>query len=268
MAEATETTRGMRLHTQEWGDPTAPTVVCLHGVTAHGGRYRRLAEDRLGRRFRVVAPDLRGHGRSGYEPPWSLEQHVADVLATAPPDARLWVGHSFGGRILLELAFRHPERVARGVLLDPALWVPPPYALEQAERARADASYGSVEEAVEARLASGADHGAPRELVEEDFRMHLEPGEDGRLRLRICRSAVVAAYGELARTPPQGRLPVPLLVVRAREANVCPPALLAAYRETAGELLDAVEVPGGHIVMWEAPAETATAIESFLTAAP
>jgi lipase len=168
----------MRLHLHEWGDPAAPVLVCVHVVTAHGARFRRLAEERLARRFRVVAPDLRGHGRSGYEPPWSLEQHLDDLLETVPADARLWVGHSFGGRLVLELAHRHPERIERGVLLDPAIWVPPPHAANEAEQARADVSYATVAEAVDARYASGSLHGAPRELVEEDFREHLDRGDD------------------------------------------------------------------------------------------
>jgi lipase len=236
----------------------------VHGITSHGARFARLARDRLARRWHVVAPDLRGHGRSDWEPPWSIEQHLEDLLESVPEDARLWVGHSFGGRLVLELAARHPERIDRGVLLDPALWVPPHYALEQAEAARADRSYGSVAEAVDARLASGSVFGAPRELLEEDFREHLAAGDDGRLRLRYCRSTVVAAYGEMSRVPPQQRLEVPLLVARALEAEVCPAFLVDAYRETAGGLLESAELPGGHIVTWDALGETADAIERFL----
>lgn len=212
----------------------------------------------------MVAPDLRGHGRSGWEPPWSIEQHLEDLLQSVPAEARLWVGHSFGGRLVLELAFRQPERVERGVLLDPALWVPPSYALNGAEKTRADRSWASIDEAVDERLADGSIHGAPRELLEEDFAEHLERGEDGRLRLRFSRSAVIAAWGELSRMPPQQPLRVPLLAARALQADVCPPVLLDAYRETAGELLETTELPGGHIVMWDALAETADAIERFL----
>ena len=64
----------MELNLHEWGDPSAPPVVCLHGVNAHGRRFRRLAEERLAGRFRVLAPDLRGHGNSGWEPPWTLSR--------------------------------------------------------------------------------------------------------------------------------------------------------------------------------------------------
>ena len=51
------------------------------------------------------------------------------------------VGHSFGGRLALELAARRPERVGRIVLLDPAVWVPPQIALDRAEWTRQDESY-------------------------------------------------------------------------------------------------------------------------------
>ena len=114
----------MRLHVHEWGDPTAPTVVCLHGVMAHGARFRKLAEERLAERFHVLAPDLRGHGRSGWDEPWTLEAHVDDLLETGGGPAA-WIGHSFGGRLAHELAARRPELVERAALLDPAVYAPP-----------------------------------------------------------------------------------------------------------------------------------------------
>src|SRR5438094_4954522 len=97
----------MELHLHEWGDPSAPAVVCLHGVTGHGRRFRRLAEERLAERFRVLAPDLRGHGRSDWEPPWTLRANLADVLETvgaAGVDRAGRLGHSYGGRLILDPA--------------------------------------------------------------------------------------------------------------------------------------------------------------------
>src|SRR5712691_2620287 len=123
----------MELNLHEWGDPAAPAVVCLHGVNAHGRRFRKLAAERLADGFRVLAPDLRGHGYSDWEPPWTIATHAHDVLETL--DAvhvrrAAFVGHSFGGRLVLELAALDPERVERAVLLDPAIQILPHVGLD------------------------------------------------------------------------------------------------------------------------------------------
>src|SRR4051794_33839674 len=140
----------MRLHVHEWGDPAGAPVICLHGVTGQGGRFAGLARALAGRR--VLAPDLRGHGRSGEEPPWDTATHVADVLDTAA-ELRVgrsdWIGFSFGGRIAAALAVAAPARVARLVLLDPAVHIPPADCLAHAREELMDLSFGSVEEAIE-----------------------------------------------------------------------------------------------------------------------
>ena len=82
----------MRLNTYEWGDESASLVVCLHGVTGHGLRFRKLAEERLANRFHVVAADLRGHGHSTWDEPWDIATHVADLLDTFDEPAN-WIGH-------------------------------------------------------------------------------------------------------------------------------------------------------------------------------
>src|SRR5919201_6771980 len=191
----------MRLHLHEWGDPGAPLLVCLHGVTSHGGRFRRLAEG-LAPRFHVLSLDLRGHGRSEWEPPWSLEAHVEDVVETVGRRA-VWMGHSFGGRVAVELAARSPALVERLILLDPALQVLPHVAFDLDELERHDASFGSVDEAVQARYDSGRVLIAPRELLHEDEETHLERGREGRLRYRYSKSAVITAWSEMATAPPE-----------------------------------------------------------------
>ena len=100
-------------------------------------------------------------------------------------------------------------------------------------------------------------------LVAEEVPGQLERGEDGLWRGRYARSAVVAAYGEMAKRPALERVAAPTLLIRGQDSEVVP--------EAAVELvLDAmpgckiVTVPGGHIVMWDAFDETASAIFSFL----
>lgn len=253
----------MTLHAHAWGDEDAPLVVCLHGVRNHGLVFRHLAERMTG--MRVLAPDLRGHGRSPWEPPWRLEDHLDDVrelLGAAVPAAL--VGHSFGARLVMELRAVAPGLVRRAVLLDPAIWVPPAIALDVADRERRERSYASVAEAIEARPRFSRLLSTPRALLEEEMENHLVEGEDGRFRYRYSQAAVVAAFGELARTPPpQSALLAPTLLVRGEQTDVVPDELVHWYSEI-GDLLRVVAVPGGHNVLWDAFEATADAVLGFL----
>jgi lipase len=253
----------VRLHVHDWGPAGAQPVLCLHGITSWGGRFRKLAEERLSA-FHIFAPDLRGHGVSDWEPPWNLGTHTDDVVETLEAlhlNRVDVVGHSFGGRLGLELAARRPERVRRLVLLDPAVWVPPPVALERAERARRDESYASMEEAIDARLAENPL--AQRNVIAQELPHHYHLGDDMRWRPRFSRSAVVAAYGEMAKPPPLDRVRAKTLLVRGADSEVVPEPLVDVVLETMAHC-ELLTVPGGHNVMWDAFEETAAAVLDFL----
>lgn len=256
----------MQLHLHEWGDHGAPAVVCLHGVSTHGRRFRRLAEDRLADRFRVLAPDLRGHGSSGWEPPWDLATQVEDVLETisaAGVERAAWIGHSYGGRLVLEIAAREPERIERAVLLDPAIQILPHVGFDFAERERDDRSFASPEEAIQIRLDEVLP--PPRSYLEEEVQQHLLQGLDGRFRYHYCHAAVVAMYSDLCTEPPPVEtLRAPALLVHSLDFGLVLDEQVAAYRDRA----EIVPVPGGHVVYWDAYAETAGAIERFLESLP
>ena len=260
----------VRLHLHEWGERAAPPLVCLHGVSGHGRRFRRLVEERLAERFRVLAPDLRGHGRSGWDPPWNLDTHLADLVETvegAGVGPASWLGHSFGGRLVLELASRDPGRVERAVLLDPAIQLASQAALARAEAERLEKDFATVEEAIAARIETAPLYSTPHELLEEEMREHLVPREDGRLRYRYCRSAVVAMYGELA-APPRRPASIPALLVLGARSGLVTEGQVRALRDTLGDLLEVASVPGGHIVLWDAYEETSDAVDSFLGRSP
>jgi len=216
----------VRLHVREWGDPAAPDVICLHGATAHGGQFARLAEERLAQRFHVVAPDLRGYGRSPHDPPWTLEQYVDDVLELAPKRAR-WIGMSFGGRLLLELMARGSSRVDRAVLLEPVLQLP--------EHVGADMAAWVAEVQSE------------REVAGE---LHV-----------YSRDATVAVMGELTRKLPV-LMNVPTLLVVADDSYL--PSQEWAERLQAVDWVEVAHVPGGHDVLVEAFDATADLIDLFL----
>jgi pimeloyl-ACP methyl ester carboxylesterase len=108
----------MRLNYEDTGGPGTP-VVALHGTFGRGLTFARLAEA-LGPDYRVIAPDLRGHGGTrGTD--FSREAFVADVaefveaLGLAPA---LVIGHSLGGVTAYQLAARRPEFVRALVVED------------------------------------------------------------------------------------------------------------------------------------------------------
>jgi lipase len=225
-------------------------------------RFRRLAEEHLADRFHVRALDLRGHGRSGWEEPWTIEQYVEDVLETVDERAT-WIGHSLGGRLTAEITARRPDLVERAVLLDPALWVPPDVAEGIAQEELARAPYASRDEALRARGAT-VQH-TPREFLEEEMAQHLVEQPGGGWFYRYSREAAAAGYRQLATFPPAWEsLRVPTLLVVAEHAKLVSAAELVLYQAALGDLLEVVAVPGGHIVLWDAYPQTAYAIDEFL----
>lgn len=252
------------LAVRRFGDDGAPAVVCLHGVASWGGHFEELAQ-RLAPRHHVLAPDLLGHGDSPREPPWRIEEHLESLVASVGDDPRVWLGHSFGGRLAFEHAAARPGAVDRLVLLDPAILLAPHVALWAAENARPERRYASFEEAIDRRFEESQLHRASRALVEGELRHHLVEQEDG-WRYRYAQAAVVAAYGEMATTPPPfDAVRVPTLLVLGARSYLPYDHLLDAHREALGDLLEVVTVPGGHTVLWDALDETAAAIGAFLS---
>lgn len=255
-----------RLHLEAWGPEHAPRVVCLHGVTAAGGHFRRLAEDHLADRFRIIAPDLLGHGSSPYEPPWRIESHLDALLATVDDRPATWLGHSFGARLALELAVRRPELVERLVLLDPAVELPPHVGLFAAESARVERAYASFAEAIDRRYSESQLGNVTREVLERELRDHLVEGADGTWRYRYSQASVVTAFSELTTPAPSfAAARVPTLLVLGSDSYLSYDHLVGAHREALGDLLTIVSVTGGHTVLWDAPDETAAAVHAFLT---
>ena len=102
-------------------DDTRPGVVLLHAGVADRRGWRALgpalATDR-----RCVAFDRRGFGDTSYEPePHSSVEDTLAVLDAAGIDRVVAVGNSMGGRVALDLALGHPERVAALVLIGTAV---------------------------------------------------------------------------------------------------------------------------------------------------
>jgi lipase len=256
----------MLLHSRRFGLPRPEAVVCLHGVGQHGGIFEPLAQRLAANDHFVAALDLRGHGESGREPPWHTESHVADVLATMEElgiERATLIGHSFGGRVAAALAATAEERVARLVLLDPGIAIPPELALKYIEIDRLDWSFTTVDGALNALLSSDRIVAAPRETVAEFVAGDVARGPDGRFRFGYTAGAAVVAWNEAAREPPPiARLPT--LIVRPVASFIDGRAQDRRYRDELGSALVIKPVPNGHNVLWESAALTESAIEAFV----
>jgi pimeloyl-ACP methyl ester carboxylesterase len=121
---------GLRMHTVEAGE--GPLVVLLHGFpeTWWSWRYQLQPLARAG--FRVVAPDLRGHGATDQQGPFDLDTlagdvgHLIEALGTGP--RALIVGHDWGGAVAWHLAAHRPQQCEKLAVLN----CPHPAAMREA----------------------------------------------------------------------------------------------------------------------------------------
>jgi pimeloyl-ACP methyl ester carboxylesterase len=112
---------GVRFHVVAEGPEEAPLLLCLHGFPELWYSWRHVLA-RLSKRFRVVAPDLRGYGESdkppsGYDAA-TLARDVRELVGALGRSRCFLVGHDWGGVVAYETAMRHPECVERLIILN------------------------------------------------------------------------------------------------------------------------------------------------------
>ena len=111
---------GVRLHYAEAGPRDGDVVLLQHGWPQHWWMWRDLIGP-LSDRFRVIAPDLRGHGWSqkpaGDYRKDVLMRDLLGLLDRLEIERVSWVGHDWGGYTGMLASLRHPERIERFVCL-------------------------------------------------------------------------------------------------------------------------------------------------------
>ena len=249
----------------EFGPSNGPAVLALHGVSGHGKRWESFANEHLPEAH-VIAPDLRGHGRSPWIPPWNFETLVDDAVAVIGDRGPvLLVGHSFGGAIGLHLAARHPELVRGLVLLDPAIALPGPELLEVATATVESPDYTDLAEARSEKV-HGSWGDVDERLIDAEIAEHLIPTRNGRVGWRMSVPAIVAFYGELARefVLPAADLPTVLVQAMKVQPSYVTPEFLTALRARLGDNLTVHQFDCDHMVAFAKPNETAAVIRKLL----
>jgi lipase len=120
---------GGTIRVGDWGpaepdSPADPTVIALHGVTASHLAWAAVAGalPKYLPKVRLVAPDLRGRGRSaGLPGPYGMARHAEDleaVIEALELPAAILLGHSMGGFVAVVSAHLFPDRFSDLLLID------------------------------------------------------------------------------------------------------------------------------------------------------
>ena len=121
------TNDGLTLHLAEDGDPAAPPLLMLHGITSFAGTWDWIVPE-LAQRFRLLRLDFRGHGASDRAPGgYSSDGYVSDAIAVCEQvigEPCVVIGHSLGGVTAAIVMQRRPDLVRAAILEDPPLGFP------------------------------------------------------------------------------------------------------------------------------------------------
>jgi pimeloyl-ACP methyl ester carboxylesterase len=126
------------IHYLAWGEREKPGLVLVHGGAGHAHWWSFLAPQ-LAKQYRVLAPDLSGHGDSGRRETYPREIWAREVLAVAA-DAKLvtppvLIGHSLGGFVSIVAASLFGDRLAGAIIVDSPVRRPDPES-EEGSRGR------------------------------------------------------------------------------------------------------------------------------------
>jgi pimeloyl-ACP methyl ester carboxylesterase len=282
---------GLSLHARDYAGASGPArvpVICLHGLTRNSRDFETLAPSLAAKGRRVLALDVRGRGRSAWDPQpmrYVPATYAGDVLALldALGIARaVFIGTSLGGLITMTVAAFRPQAVAGAVLNDIGPEIAPEgikritgYTGVSAKVADWDEAAGYARKLNEIAF--------PRYTAERwaPFARRLFTEKDGRPVLDYDPD--IAVPMKPAPPPPEGQPPPPpvdlwplfkglasgrpLLTIRGALSDLLSPDIAGRMREAAPQMAYA-EVNGvGHAPMLDEP-EALTAIDALLETAP
>jgi len=247
-----------------------PAMLCLHGMEGRGETFTGLIA-RYRERYRIIAPDQRGHGLSGRPVARYASEDMAEdahqLLLRLRATPAIVVAHSLSGRIAPVLAARHPEAVKGLVLLDPAPGDGPERPADTAPEKIPDQDpmttdwplpYASREEALRdlgQRFPGPVYPGFFAESLAETV-----AGYDFMWSGRAM-AAIHEYRQDTDRMLPEIRCPV--LLVRATQTQVCTPERAGKIRSLVRNCAY-VEIAGGHMIYLEEPGETFKALDEWL----
>jgi len=256
------TVRGLRIHYLDYDGPE-PAIVLLHGLSANANEFGGLLDEGLADTHRVIAPDLRGRGRTGKpDSGYSMGDHAADIIALLDElglDKVVMGGHSFGALLSIYLAAKYPERISRVIVIDAAIFFhPDTEELLKPSLARLARILPSADAYI--KEIRGAAHvaGAWDGALEGYYRAELQQNPDGTAQSLTSANAVAQALRGVGAEDWTGLVESvrhPVLLLNAGEAYGppgSPPLVPPEHAQTTARSFrncKYVAVPGNHLTM-------------------
>ncbi len=262
--------RRLRFHYVEWGDPDAPVILMLHGLSSMCRIWdtsARAFQDR----YRVIALDQRGHGESGWpdEPDFTTDDYVADLEALVDAwglDRFDMIGLSMGGMNSIAYAARHPDRVTHLVPID----IPPAIAHDKRPSLALDkhiAEHGHpILDGPDAALALSR---LTNQTTSDEALLHrishlLKRLDDGKYTYKYdARVSYFWNPSDLWEELP--KVTAPVLMVRGGKSQVLSDRTAQRMLDTFPDA-ELVTVPeAGHTVSEDTPQDFIAAVETFFS---
>jgi esterase len=239
-------------------------LTILHGLLGSGGNWHTLSRSVFSESRRVVVADMRNHGKSPHDSRLDYEVMADDVVELwdgMGVEASDLMGHSMGGKVAMQLALTHPERVSRLVVVDmaPRGYQPAHEALFQALADAAPATKRS-----RAQVDAFLKDRIPDIGVRQFLLKNLAHGPDG-LHWQMNLEAIVSNYDRILEgLTVFATYEGPTLFIRGGRSDYIlddDNGIIQAYFPQA----QLVTIPGaGHWVHAEAPGPFADAVTEFL----
>jgi pimeloyl-ACP methyl ester carboxylesterase len=229
----------------EFGNPAAPAVLCVHGLTRTGRDFDPLAEA-LSDHFHVICPDLPGRGQSdwlsdamSYQPPTYVVALAHLLAALNKPVA--WIGTSLGGICGMMVAAAQNTPVTKLVLNDVGPFIPAAalkrirdymvsapmrfasLQLLQAYLRQVHAPFGKLDGAGWALLARYSWRRVPDATPEEAFALHYDP--------KIVEPMRTTVPLDVDLWPVWEAIKVPVLTIRGAESDLLLPETLERMKK-------------------------------------
>ncbi len=267
---------GLELFVRDWGDARARRVplLCLPGLTRNGADFARVARRLSGER-RVICPDYRGCGRSGYDRHWrnyaprTYLDDIAQAMAACGVERAVVLGTSLGGILAAGLAVAKPLAVAGVILNDVGPEIESgglAHILRYIERDRPQPDWPTAASFLERTLPQLSLAGEADWL--EFARGTYREGADGALHfdwdIRIARALAKGADSVPDLWPLFGALQrIPALALRGERSDILSEACFERMGREKPDLVR-VTVPGvGHAPSLDEPAAR-NALDDFL----